>query len=367
MKVFPYRLNRGIMWIGKELSVRIEDEVVNWVFACAGCLWNEFYGGVGEDVLELCDREEFCKLLKHVAIHGFISKDTISIPLSDFFPEKFRYKIQNGILDYNLYQNRYTLAQEYNFIQRPLDSSGFSAYEEPDFLLFLLHDYKPWPGIEEALYSGFFKKGLEKWNFYYLPKNEYPTEKAFQSSKAIISNGAKYSANDAFPWISYFMQLIQRIHIEKSKRLIGICLTHQITGKALGGRIGRNPCGYYVHKIEDIRAINDIFHIIGIRNCVKFQESHGECVLDVPENCRVLYRSDTCDVEMMLIGDDILTVQFHPEYTVCFGRKLLAKWALERRIIDEERFEELLKNAQATDSYALIDFFNGFIRKIKNF
>ncbi|OMJ84421.1 hypothetical protein SteCoe_14499 [Stentor coeruleus] len=367
MEVVPYLFSQRAMGIGKNLIMQISDSTVNWAFAAGACLWQEFYGASEDDVdkLKLCYTPEYCKLLRHIAIHGFTIENTLFIPIPSFFPDKFSHQLPSPTISQDLFQSRFSLAEEHNYIQKPLDSSGFLGFEEPEFLLFLLEDYNPWPGNEEALYGGFFKQGLEKWNIYYLSRDEYPTEKALQSAKAIVSNGAKYSANDDFPWINYFNNLLQKIDLENRQRIVGICLAHQIAGKAFGGTVTQNPCGRFLYHIETIRALNNWNNKLGLPETLKIHECHRDCVNLIPEKAQIIYGSDTCKAEIMAIGQNILMSQCHPEFTSYFVRHFHADYVFGGEDEDREKLEIALKDAEniRTDSDVVMNFFNDFLRK----
>lgn len=102
--------------------------------------------------------------MKHIGCHSFTIDNIIYIPLpsvdlNDDLP------IEN--LNIEMMQERFDIAAAHDYIDKnfKFDKANYDPivlYDEPEFLLFHMQDYLPWPGISECLYSGNFKKGTEK-------------------------------------------------------------------------------------------------------------------------------------------------------------------------------------------------------------
>jgi GMP synthase (glutamine-hydrolysing) len=93
---------------------------------------------------------------------------------------------------------------------------------------------------------------------------------------------------------------------------LGICLGHQIIGRAFGGEVARGESGEYAAVEIDILEPDDLFKGLGRKLTV--WESHRDEVSRLPEDFILLAKSEVCAVEAMKHkSKSIYGVQFHPE------------------------------------------------------
>jgi GMP synthase-like glutamine amidotransferase len=106
--------------------------------------------------------------------------------------------------------------------------------------------------------------------------------------------------------------------------VIGIDLTKlyvfavmQILCRALGGRTGRSTKGWDigVSCIHPTAAAARLFAPLKLPVHMPVIEFHQDEVWDLPANAEVLARSDKTRVEMFRLGDRVMGVQGHPEYS----------------------------------------------------
>jgi GMP synthase-like glutamine amidotransferase len=131
-----------------------------------------------------------------------------------------------------------------------------------------------------------------------------------------IIGGSPASVNDDDPWIATLLELIRTLHIARVPT-VGCCFGHQAIAKALGGTVGRNPVGWgfgisptwFKEQFEWMQPHADVLHLYA---------AHGEQVLDVPADTRVIGGNDFCPTASLLVGDHFLTTEYHPEMTKDF-------------------------------------------------
>lgn len=90
--------------------------------------------------------------------------------------------------------------------------------------------------------------------------------------------------------------------------------------RALGGKVGKAYTGWDIG-LRRVRIVNDLapcgfLEDLGeIPGSLSIMECHRDEVWKVPIGATVIGFSDKTGVEMFTIGDHILGIQGHPEYT----------------------------------------------------
>lgn len=93
----------------------------------------------------------------------------------------------------------------------------------------------------------------------------------------------------------------------------------QVLCKSLGGKVGKACSGWDIglRKVEIVKDISvpRFLDDINIPSCLSIIEIHQDEVWEVPMGAEVIAFSDKTGVEMFSIGQHILGIQGHPEYT----------------------------------------------------
>ncbi|CAN6167006.1 unnamed protein product [Urochloa humidicola] len=133
-----------------------------------------------------------------------------------------------------------------------------------------------------------------------------------------------YDAYGDDPWILRLCRLVRDLHAAR-RRVLGVCFGHQLICRALGGRVGKAPGGWDVGVREvsiSYAAAAPCLFLDALRERgghlprrVRIIEVHQDEVWEVPEGAEVLAYSDKTGVEMFRVGEHMLGIQGHPEYT----------------------------------------------------
>eukprot|EP00794_Sanderia_malayensis_P007891 gene7891-8745_t len=206
---------------------------------------------------------------------------------------------------------------------------------------------------------------------------ELPDESELHSYDGFIMSGSHYSVNDDNQqWIIRLQDWIRKVkHFQDNNidppRIIAICFSHQLVNKALGGSVGPNPSTKFVWKLEDVDVNNSVekhtFFLhptLGGKSNFKLLQSHGECVLSVPEEGKTLASSPTSEHEIVAIGEHIITMQAHPEMLVEQMTGLILPSLKSKQLISEEEANLGIKSFQnETDGNHMLSMIMSFIAK----
>ncbi|GJN33955.1 hypothetical protein PR202_gb22586 [Eleusine coracana subsp. coracana] len=200
----------------------------------------------------------------------------------------------------------------------------------------------------------------ETWDLYRAIDGELPAQEDIEKYDGFVISG---SPNDAYAndeWILRLCRLIRDLHARR-KRVLGVCFGHQVICRALGGRVAKSSTGWDIgirevavadmslpRQCRFLEALRDQLpprakiteiHQDEVRSMKAFLEHftlifhditwcmhHAwtrydntlymlEQVWEVPAGAEVLASSAKTGVEMFRVGEHLLGIQGHPEYT----------------------------------------------------
>ena len=163
---------------------------------------------------------------------------------------------------------------------------------------------------------------------------------------AYLCTGSKYSVYDQREWIAPLEAFLRRLR-DAQVPFVGICFGHQMLAQALGGQVTRAPQGWGVgvHEMA-IEAAEPWMR--PARMACRLQYMHADQVRKLPEGAKVLARSEHCEVAMFRVGDSMLGIEGHPEFTPAYNEALIQA---RREQIGAERTDRALAGVNGpTDS-----------------
>jgi GMP synthase-like glutamine amidotransferase len=165
---------------------------------------------------------------------------------------------------------------------------------------------------------------------------------------AYVLTGSHHSVNDATQtWLGPLFEFVAAVAHSPDARVFGACFGLQVIATALGGRVEDNPGGRFAFGSERIGFEGG--------DPLTLLESHGEQATQLPPGARRLARSPTAENEMFSLGDRVLAVQFHAEFTPAMLReKILPRLREESRLTADEEARALASLEAPLDSARFI-------------
>lgn len=139
----------------------------------------------------------------------------------------------------------------------------------------------------------------------------------FDALAAVIISGSWSMVTDRLDWSEYTASWLREAYYADIP-MLGVCYGHQLLADALGGKVGDNPNGKEVG-IQVVTTNEAAAHDSLLRDYPhQFGAylTHQQSVLEPPEGAQVLASSERDGCQIIRYNDNVLTVQFHPEFSM---------------------------------------------------
>jgi len=145
-----------------------------------------------------------------------------------------------------------------------------------------------------------------------------------ESFDVFVVSGSENGVYEDLQWIRKLEDYIRELDLAK-KKMIGICFGHQVIGHALGGKVIQNPNGIEIswHSFNLSKEGKEIF--TG-REDIKLLYCHGDIVIDPPSDLISLGGNSMTQHQGFYRGNNVFTLQGHPEFTPEILEFLLGKY-----------------------------------------
>ena len=214
-------------------------------------------------------------------------------------------------------------------------------------------------GDQDEFYEFIFNKVDPRINLkvYDVVIDDYPND--IDECDGYIITGSKLSTYDDVDWIKSLEEYIRLLDVSK-KNLLGVCFGHQLIAQALGGKVEKAKVGWTL----GIQAYNFLSKFPWVKNhneSVRLIHSHQDQVTELPSNAELIAKNDTVPIAMFRIGDHIMSMQGHPEFSEEYAHDVAN---MRKEILGEKIFSKASQSLMQKDSDRLevtqwwVDFFN---------
>jgi GMP synthase (glutamine-hydrolysing) len=142
--------------------------------------------------------------------------------------------------------------------------------------------------------------------------------------RAALITGSPAMVTDKEPWSEQTAQWL-RDAARQELPMFGVCYGHQLLAHALGGEVAYNPAGREVGTFP-VRHLGDDPLLAETPREFPAQMMHAQSVIQPPPGSIVLGESAMDPHQILRIGRNVYSTQFHPEFTPAFVRAHLERY-----------------------------------------
>jgi GMP synthase-like glutamine amidotransferase len=176
---------------------------------------------------------------------------------------------------------------------------------------------------------------------------------------AWVCSGSRRSVYDDDAWIEPAARFVREVH-DAEVPFVGICFGHQLLAHALGGTVEKSAYGWGVG-IHPVRVLRPEPWMRPAQERLNLHFMHQDQVTRAPDEAVVMGCTDHCEVAMFGVGDVMVGIQAHPEFTVPYADALLGD-RTER--VGGDRAEEARRSlATATDEAVVASWLTSFLSR----
>ena len=127
---------------------------------------------------------------------------------------------------------------------------------------------------------------------------------------------------DDLPWIADLVDFLHRVRAAGTK-IVGVCFGHQLIAHFFGGEVGPAGAGWAVGVHTSSITSAQPWMGAAPRDAIALLSSHKDQVLTLPDDAELYATNDFCPLAGFVVGDQIMTIQGHPEFAKSYSKALM--------------------------------------------
>ena len=182
---------------------------------------------------------------------------------------------------------------------------------------------------ETGNYAQMFSRFLSGRDYSFAAYSVVDTEfpKSAESADCWLITGSRHGIYDNLPFIEPLKALVRDIY-RLNMPLVGVCFGHQVIAQALGGQVEKYSDGWSVGATD--------YNFEG--QTVTLNAWHQDQIVELPPQAHVLGSSPFCKYAFLGYGENVFTVQAHPEFDSGFIHGLIEKRG--RGVVPDDLLEQ---------------------------
>jgi len=170
-----------------------------------------------------------------------------------------------------------------------------------------------------------------------------------------LVTGSSAGVNDDLPWQHPLIKFLRECR--GIRPVIGVCYGHQLLHSMYGGVVEK-ASGWGVGR-HSYQVLEDRFD--GLTE-LHLLASHQDQVVKPASDSRILAGSSFCPIAATEIGDDIITIQPHPELTPALAQKI---YSARREVQGDDLTRRALASIHAPiDDAAIAHWLVSYVRRV---
>jgi GMP synthase-like glutamine amidotransferase len=191
-------------------------------------------------------------------------------------------------------------------------------------------------------------------------RNDFPA--SVDDCAAWLLTGSVYGVYEQADWMLRLEGFVRNAALRK--KVVGVCFGHQLIAKAFGGRVAKAEQGWQIGLQRYIIKSQKSWMTPPLQSFA-LVASHQDQIVTPPANAVVLAENAASPFGMMQLGDNILTIQLHPEMSVACSAALTN---LRSEILGPERVAAAKASfAQVPDDQTFAKWIAQFLDTTQNF
>tara|TARA_Y100000588_G_C13993222_1_gene812410 strand:+ start:72 stop:782 length:711 start_codon:yes stop_codon:yes gene_type:complete len=175
-------------------------------------------------------------------------------------------------------------------------------------------------GIPDMVHSLFNEAGVEaELRVYRVWEGELPG--GIDECDGWLMSGSRASVFEDHEWIRNLETFVHALH-EGKRKIVGVCFGHQLIAQALGGETKRAEGGWGIG-VQTVALHDSRPWMQPPLDSCRLLFTHQDQVARLPVGAELLGSAAHCPNAMFSIGDHILAMQAHPEYSRPYLRALI--------------------------------------------